>query len=110
MVQKVKEKLNGNTHFVLIGLNVLLVALIATISFMGRDLYGEIRTYPNSVIEADMQQVRGVLETKADKENINVIIRELRGQYNRLYKEVCRQNDKIDELNIYLRNQAGNDT
>lgn len=109
MVEALKEKISSNTNTILIGLNVLLVALIATVGFMGKDIYGEVRAYPNTAIQVDMKQVRGELDEKADKDNINVMVNELRGQFDRLYEEVCRQNDKIDELNIYLRNRGGKD-
>ena len=107
MVQRIKEKLNGNTaSAILIAMNVLLLAMVGTLGFVGKDLYGEIRAYPNTTIESDIAQIRKDMNGKAEKENIRVMVSELRSQYERLYNEMCRQNEKIDELNIYLRNRA----
>ncbi len=100
---------NNRAPLILIVLNVLLILLMGIVGFMAKDLYTQVRSYPNTEIRKDVEGIYAELDKKADRKNVNSIIEEVRVQYDRLYNEMIRQNNKLDEMNVYLRDTAGDE-
>lgn len=87
-------------------LNVILVIMIGAVGFMARGLYTQVRAYPNTEIRQDVESLSSRVQEKASLGQVEVLTQELRSQYDRLCKQMDRQSEKLDEINIYLRNRG----
>lgn len=85
-------------------LNVLMFIMVGLIAFMARDLYVEVRTYPNTIIQKKIIEMDKRLSEKSNDTELSVLAKQTERQYNLITKQLQRQNDKIDELNRFLRN------
>lgn len=109
MPDRRKASLKDKAPILLTALNIILVALIGVVGFMARDLYTQVRSYPNTEIREDIEALSSEVRNKADSEKVDLLTQELRNQYNRLCEQMDRQSEKLDEINIYLRDSGGGD-
>ena len=96
------------TREVIIALNFAVAILIACIAFMAKDIYSEVRFYPNTVIKQDMAELKKKSSTKANDEALEKLARQNERRYQALCEEIKDQSKKIDELNRFLRDHYSN--
>lgn len=101
------ENFKDKAPIILTVLNVILVALMGVVGYMAKDLHTQVMSYPNTEIREDVEALDNRLRSKVDADKVDLMTDELRGQYHRLCEQMDRQNEKLDEINIYLRDSAG---
>lgn len=69
--------MDKKVQIILVGLNILLLLLVGSIGFIAKDLYKEVRYYPNTQISKDLDRVQDqIIAQQKEIHNLNTFLRD----------------------------------